>query len=35
MQRLLIDLQLGYGQESVYQMFERVFGEHFQTEEGN
>ena len=33
MQRLLIELQPGYGQEPVYQMFARVFGEHFRVEE--
>jgi len=33
MQRLLAELQPSYAQESVYQMFERVFGEHFQVEE--
>jgi hypothetical protein len=33
MQRLLVELQPGYAQESVYQMFMRVFGEHFRVEE--
>jgi len=33
MQRLLTELQPSYGQEPVYQMFERVFGEHFQLKE--
>ncbi len=33
MQRLLVELQPSYGQEPVYQMFERVFGEHFRVEE--
>jgi len=33
MQRLLADLQLRYGQEPVYQVLARVFGEHFQVEE--
>jgi hypothetical protein len=33
MQRLLVELQPGYGQEPLYQMFERVFGEHFRVEE--
>lgn len=33
MQRLLAELQPGYGQEPIYQMFERVFGEHFRVEE--
>jgi hypothetical protein len=33
MQRLLAELQSAYGQEPVYQMLERVFGEHFRVEE--
>jgi hypothetical protein len=33
MQRLLVELQPGYAQEPVYQMFERVFSEHFRVEE--
>jgi hypothetical protein len=33
MQRLLADLQPGYGQEPVYQVLVRVFGEHFQVAE--
>jgi hypothetical protein len=33
MQRLLAELQSGYGQEPVYAMLERVFGEHFRVEE--
>ena len=33
MQRLLGELQPQYAQEPVYQMFERVFGEHFHVEE--
>jgi hypothetical protein len=33
MQRLLVELQPSYGQEPVYQMFMRVFGEHFRVEE--
>jgi len=33
MQRLLVELQPGYGQEPVYQVLERVFGEHFKVEE--
>jgi len=33
MQRLLVELQPSYAQEPVYQMFERVFGEHFRVEE--
>jgi hypothetical protein len=33
MQRLLAELQPQYAQEPVYQMFERVFGEHFHIEE--
>jgi hypothetical protein len=33
MQRLLTELQPSYAQEPVYQMFERVFGEHFRVEE--
>ena len=33
MQRLLADLQPSYGQEPVYQVLARVFGEHFQVEE--
>ena len=33
MQCLLVELQPGYAQEPVYQMFERVFGEHFRVEE--
>ena len=33
MQRLLTDLQAVYGQEPVYQVLGRVFGEHFQVEE--
>lgn len=32
MQRLLGELQSAYGQEPVYQMLERVFGEHFRVE---
>ena len=33
MQRLLVELQPIYAQEPVYQMLERVFGEHFRVEE--
>jgi hypothetical protein len=33
MQRLLGELQSAYGQEPVYVMLERVFGEHFRVEE--
>jgi len=33
MQRLLAELQPNYGQEPVYQVLARVFGEHFQVEE--
>ena len=33
MQRLLAELQLNYNQDPVYQMLERVFGEHFRVEE--
>ena len=33
MQRLLGELQSAYGQEPVYQMLERVFGEHYRMEE--
>lgn len=33
MQRLLVELQPVYAQEPVYQMLERVFGEHFRVEE--
>jgi len=33
MQRLLVELQPGYAQEPVYQVLERVFGEHFKVEE--
>jgi len=33
MQRLLVELQLSYTKEPVYQMLERVFGEHFRVEE--
>ena len=33
MVHLLSELQPSYAQEPVYQMFERVFGEHFQVEE--
>jgi hypothetical protein len=33
MQRLLVELQPVYGQEPVYLMLERVFGEHFRVEE--
>ena len=33
MQRLLVELRLRYAQEPVYQMFERVFGEHYLVEE--
>ena len=33
MQRRLTELQPSYAQEPVYQMFERVFGEHFRVEE--
>ncbi|HEX7556698.1 MAG TPA: transposase [Leptolinea sp.] len=33
MQRLLVELQPSYDQKPVYQMFERVFGEHFRVEE--
>ena len=32
MQRLLVELQPGYSQEPVYQVLERVFGEHFKEE---
>jgi hypothetical protein len=32
MQHLLVELELNYAQEPVYQMFERVFGEHFRVE---
>ncbi len=34
MQRLLQELREGYQDEPVYQMLERVFGEHFRVEEG-
>ncbi|MDI6809958.1 MAG: transposase [Candidatus Eisenbacteria bacterium] len=33
MQRLLADLKAGYASEAVYQVLERVFGEHFQVKE--
>jgi hypothetical protein len=33
MQRLLAELKASYAQEPVYQMFERVFGEHYLVEE--
>jgi hypothetical protein len=33
MQRLLVELQPIYGQEPVYSMLERVYGEHFRVEE--
>jgi len=33
MQRLLVELEPSYAQEPVYQMFMRVFGEHFRVEE--
>ena len=33
MQRLLADLQAAYGQEPIYQVLARVFGEHFRVEE--
>jgi len=33
MQRLLVELESNYAQEPVYQMFERVFSEHFRVEE--
>jgi len=33
MQRLLTELQVSYAQDPVYQMFERVFGEHYRVEE--
>jgi hypothetical protein len=33
MQCLLVELQPSYDQEPVYQMFARVFGEHFRVEE--
>jgi hypothetical protein len=33
MQHLLAELQASYAQEPVYQMFERVFGEHYSVEE--
>jgi hypothetical protein len=33
MQQLLVELQPGYGEEPAYQMFERVFGEHYRVEE--
>jgi hypothetical protein len=33
MQRILGELQSAYGQEPVYQMLERVFGEHYRVEE--
>ena len=33
MQRLLVELQSNYAQEPAYQMFERVFGEHYLVEE--
>lgn len=33
MQRLLVELESSYGEEPVYQMFMRVFGEHFRVEE--
>lgn len=33
MQSLLVELRPGYDQEPVYQMFERVFGEHFRVDE--
>jgi hypothetical protein len=33
LQRLLVELKSGYAAEPVYQVLERVFGEHFQLEE--
>jgi hypothetical protein len=33
MQRLLVELKVGYAAEPVYQVLERVFGEHFQVEQ--
>ncbi len=33
MQRLVSELQVSYAQDPVYQMFERVFGEHYRVEE--
>lgn len=33
MQRLLVELKVGYTAEPVYQVLERVFGEHFQVEQ--
>jgi len=33
MQYLLAELQMNYGQEPIYQMFERVFGEHYLVQE--
>jgi len=33
MQRLVTELQVSYAQDPVYQMFERVFGEHYRVEE--
>lgn len=33
MQCLLVELRPGYDQEPVYQMFERIFGEHFRMDE--
>lgn len=33
MQQLLLELQPGYGQEPIYQVLARVFGEHFKLEE--
>jgi len=33
MQRLLVELKVGYATEPVYQVLERVFGEHFQFEQ--
>ncbi|MBA4380618.1 MAG: hypothetical protein C0393_08095 [Anaerolinea sp.] len=33
MQRLLVELKVGYASEPVYQVLERVFGEHFQVEQ--
>ena len=33
MERILVELQPVYNQEPVYQMLERVFGEHFRVEE--
>lgn len=33
MQQLLVELKPGYASEAVYQVLERVFGEHFQTKQ--